>query len=146
MKEPFLSGIAALLLATGAAHSASAYAGEVWRFDNYKGCTATTEFKRSHIRPDEVNGWPTASLERRDPALGPRGGPAPSVLEEPDTAIVVFKRKHLAKLEAAVRYLKKCRAWIYIRPGAEYRGKVLNDKGRVHYLTPKEMKELDNAD
>jgi hypothetical protein len=123
--------------------SAPACAGEVWRFNNYKGCTATTEFKRSHIGPDEVNGWPTASLERRDPTLGPRGGPAPSVLEEPDTAIVVFKRKHLAKLEAAVRYLKKCRAWIYIRPGAEYRGKVLNDKGRVHYLTPKEMKELE---
>jgi len=37
----------------------------------------------------------------------PRGGPAPSVLEESDTATIVFERNHLPKLEAAVRFLKK---------------------------------------
>jgi hypothetical protein len=127
-----VSLIAALFLATEAAQSASAYEGEVWRFNAYKNCTASTEFK---ISPKETDGWPSVSLERRDPTLGPRGGPAPSVLEEPDTAIVVFQRKHLAKLEAAVRFLKKCRVWVWDR-----------NRGKGHYLTPKEMKELDNAD
>jgi hypothetical protein len=109
--------------------SAPAYADEVWHFDNYKRCTASTEFK---LYPKETDGWPSVGLARKDPTLGPRGGPAPSVLEEPDTAIVAFERKHLAKLEAAVRFLKKCRAWVWDR----HRGKAL-------YLTPKEMKELD---
>jgi hypothetical protein len=90
-----VSLIAALFLATEAAQSASAYEGEVWRFNAYKNCTASTEFK---ISPKETDGWPSVSLERRDPTLGPRGGPAPSVLEEPDTAIVVFQRKHLANI------------------------------------------------
>jgi hypothetical protein len=58
--------------------------------------------------------------------------PAPSVLEESDTATIVFERKHLPKLEAAVRFLKKCRAWVWDR----HRGKAL-------YLTPEEMKELE---
>jgi len=128
MKRLFLTGVAALFLATGAAANAD----EVWHFDNYKRCIAMTEFK---VHPKETDKWPSADLERRNPALGPRGGPAPSVLEEPDTAIVVFERKHLAKLEAAVRFLKKCRAWVWDR----HRGKAL-------YLTPKEMKELDRSE
>jgi hypothetical protein len=132
MKKTVLTGVSVLLMATSAAQSGSAYAAEVWRFNNYKRCTASTEFK---VYPKETDGWPSVSLERRDPTLGPRGGPAPSVLEEPDTAIVIFERKHLAKLEAAVRFLKKCRVWVWDR----YRSKG-------HYLTPKEMKEWDNAD
>jgi hypothetical protein len=39
-----VSLIAALFLATEAAQSASAYEGEVWRFNAYKNCTASTEF------------------------------------------------------------------------------------------------------
>jgi hypothetical protein len=112
--------------------SAPAYADEVWHFNNYKRCTAQTEFKV--LEPDEgqIPEWPRASLERRATTLGPRGGPEPSVLEEPDTVVVKFRRAHLAKLEAAVRFLKKCRAWVYDR----HRDKAI-------YLTPKEMKELE---
>jgi hypothetical protein len=44
---------------------------------------------------------------RRGARPVPRGGPAPSVLEESDTATIVFERKHLPKLEATVRFLKK---------------------------------------
>jgi hypothetical protein len=62
MKKLFLTSIAALFLATGAAQSAPAYEGEVWRFNNYKRCTASTEFKRY---PKEPDGWPSVSLERR---------------------------------------------------------------------------------
>jgi hypothetical protein len=127
-----ISLIAALFLATGTALSASAYAGEVWWFNNYKRCIATTEFK---VHPKETDEWPSVELVRKDPTLGPRGGPAPSVLEEPDTAVVRFERKHLAKLEAAVRFLKKCRPCFWDR----YTGKT-------HCLTSKQMKELDNAD
>jgi hypothetical protein len=115
--------------------SAPAYAGEVWHFNNYKRCTAMTEFKASPtVSPevDEDNNWPRVLLYRKDPTLGPRGGPEPSVLEEPDTAVVYFKRKHIAKLEAAVRFLKKCRVWVWDR-----------NRGKAIYLTPKEMKELD---
>ena len=126
-----ISLIAALFLATGTALSASAYAGEVWWFNNYKRCIATTEFK---VHPKETDEWPSVELVRKDPTLGPRGGPAPSVLEEPDTAIVIFERKHLAKLEAAVRFFKRCRIWVWDR----HRGKAI-------YLTPKETKEMDNA-
>jgi hypothetical protein len=39
------------------------------------------------------------------------------------------------KLEAAVRFLKKCRVWVWDR-----------NRGKGHYLTPKEMKELDNIE
>jgi hypothetical protein len=102
---------------------------EVWHFSNYKRCTASTEFK---LFPKETAGWPSVVLERRDPTLGPRGGPAPSVLEEPDTATVQFGRKHLAKLEAAVRFLKKCRAYVWDR-----------NRDKYYYLTPKEMKEME---
>ena len=115
--------IAALFLATEAAFPA--YASEVWLFSDYKRCTARTEFK---VYPDwrqrgkefekEIDKWPNAEIE-----------------QNPDKAIVTFERKHLAKLEAAVRFLKKCRIWIW----DHHRGKAI-------YLTPKEMKELDNAD
>ena len=126
MKKLLLTSVAALLLVTGAAHAAS----EVWQFTNYKRCIARTEFK---IAPGiETDGWPRVMLERKDPSLGSRGGPAPSVLEEPDTAIVDFERKHLTKLEAAVRFLKKCRAWVWD-----------HNRQKAIYLTPKEMKELE---
>jgi hypothetical protein len=134
MKKLFLTSIAALFLTTGAAQSVPAYASEVWHFDNRKRCTASTEFKvyQPWADPKETNDWPLVELERRDPSLGPRGGPAPSVLEPPDTAIVRFERKHLAKLEAAVRFLKKCRPCFWDR-----------HTDKTYCLTPKQMKELD---
>jgi hypothetical protein len=98
-----------------------ANAGDVWHFNNYKRCTAQTEFKvykRESIGTDleaEQDKWPLVHLARKDPTLGPRGGPAPSVLEEPDTASVTFQREHLAQLEAVVRFLKKCRPWFWDR-------------------------------
>jgi hypothetical protein len=108
-----LTLIVALLLVTPAS---AGNTGEVWQFNNYKTCIARTEFKIYHqYPPPETDEWPLVSLERRDPTLGPRGGPAPSVLEEPDTAIVTFEQKHLAKLEAVVRFLKKCRPWFWDR-------------------------------
>jgi hypothetical protein len=122
-----------MFLATGA-QSAPAYAGEVWRFNNYKRCTATTEFK-VYSYGKEPGDWPLAALARKDRTLGPRGGPEPSVLEEPDTAEVVFKRKHLAKLKAAVRFLEKCRPCFWDR----YRQKM-------SCMTLRETKELDNAE
>jgi hypothetical protein len=143
MKKLSLPVVAALFLATGTAH---AEVNKIWRFNDYKRCTATTEFKvyplgqslsaaEDREREKEIDEWPSAELMRKDPALGPRGGPAPSVLEYPDTAIVVFKWKHLAKLEAAVRFLKKCRIWVW----DHHRGKAIR-------LTPKETKEMNNAD
>jgi hypothetical protein len=112
------ASIAALFLATGTAQA------EIWDFNNYKRCTASTEFKvyQPWADPKETNGWPLVELERRDPSLGPRGGPAPSVLEPPDTAIVRFERRHLAKLEAAVRFLKN---------GAPVSGTVIQTKRTV---------------
>ena len=136
MKAAIIAGCAALFLATGTAHAGGKdlkgldqHDEGIWSFSNYKRCTARTVFK---VYPKLTDGWPSVELSRVDPTLGPRGGPAPSVLEEPDTATVVFERKHLAKLEAAVRFLKKCRAWVW----DHHRGKAL-------YLTPKEMKELE---
>jgi hypothetical protein len=96
---------------------------EIWFFNNYKTCIARTEFKL-YPKETKTDEWPLVSLERRETALGPRGGPAPSVLEEPDTAIVTFEHKHLAKLEAAVRFLKKCRPWAWDRQ----RGKAVGGK------------------
>jgi hypothetical protein len=132
MKKALLTGIAALLLATGAAH---AEAGEVWRFNSYKRCAAIAEFQVYEYGKEKPNDWPWAMLARKDRTLGPRGGPEPSILEPPDTVQVTFERKHLAKLEAAVRFLKKCRACFWDR----YTQKT-------NCLTPKQMKELDNAD
>jgi len=130
MKRVLLTGIAALFLPTGTAQA------EIWDFNKYKRCTASTVFK---LDPEKIDGWPSVRLS----GLGPRGGPGPSVLDGPfpltvgkeDTATVVFERKHLAKLKAAVRFLEKCRAWVYDR-----------DKRKNIYLTPKEMKEQDNED
>jgi hypothetical protein len=111
MKAAFLAGIAALLLATGTAQATDT--DQVWHFDNYKRCTATTDFK-IYVYPDPgTDRWPKIYLKRMSKELGPRAGPAPSVLEDPDTGTVVFERKHLAKLGAAVRFLKKCRVWVY---------------------------------
>jgi hypothetical protein len=142
MTRILIIGIAALFLAMGMAH---AEVDKIWLFNDYKRCTARTEFKvyppgqslsaaEDREREKEINEWPSAELMRKDRTLGPRGGPAPSVLEPPDTAIVIFKRKHLAKLEAAVRFFKRCRIWVWDR----HRGKAI-------YLTPKETKEMDNA-
>ena len=64
-----------------------------------------------------------------------RGGPSFSVLEPPNSVTVTFERKHLAKLKAAVRFLEKCRAWVWDR-----------NKQKDIYLTPKQMKEQDNED
>jgi len=134
MKRIFITGIAALFLATGTAH---AEVDKIWHFNNHKRCTASTEFKvyRNWEEGKETDKWPSAELERKDPTLGPRGGPNPSVLEPPDTAVVTFERKHLAKLEAAVRFLKKCRPCFYDR-----------HKDKEYCLTRKQMKELDNED
>ena len=137
--NPLIIGCAALFLATGTAHAGGKdlkgldqHDEGIWSFSNYKRCTARTVFK---VYPKLTDGWPSVELSRVDPTLGPRGGPAPSVLEEPDTATVVFYRKHLAKLEAVVRFLKKCRPCFWDR----YTQKT-------SCLTLKETKELDNAD
>jgi hypothetical protein len=114
MKKLLLTGVAALFLATGTAHARDIdeQVG-VWHFRNYKRCTATTEFivPRTAWNPtgDE---WPTASEPW--PPLE-RGGPSTSVLEKPAKVEVIFEQSHLANLEAAVRFLKKCRAWAYDR-------------------------------
>jgi hypothetical protein len=108
--------------------SAPAYAGEVWRFDNSKRCTASTEFKHYSKETDE---WPSYGLVTvDDPSMSMAERDAATLAG--GSAQVIFERKHLAKLEAAVRFLKKCRAWVWDR----HRGKAL-------YLTPKEMKELE---
>jgi hypothetical protein len=129
MKKLFLAGIAALFLATETAHA------ETWDFNNYKRCTASVQSKLS----EETDGWPSIELS----GLGPRGGPSRSILDGPfpltvgkdDTATIIFKRKHLAKLKAAVRFLEKCRSWVWD-----------HNKGKAIYATPKEQKELDNED
>jgi hypothetical protein len=80
---------------------------ETWHFHNYKRCTATTTFSTDSI----VEEWPRPSLDH--PSV--RGGPSFSVLEPPNSVSVTFEQEHLAKLEAAVRFLKKCRPWSYDR-------------------------------
>jgi hypothetical protein len=122
MKKLLLAGVAALAVLSAPA----SYAGEVWDFNDYKRCRAAVTFEL-HPKDDD---WISVELSRL--TLGPRGGPAPSALEEPDTARIIFYRKHLTKLEAAVSFLKKCRAWVWDR-----------NRGKALYLTPKEMKELE---
>jgi hypothetical protein len=131
MKKLLLTAIAVLFLATGTAH---AEVDKTWRFSNYKRCTATMVLKLYGEPPDA----PLVSVS----GLGAGGVPPvwseerfPLTVSKEDTATVVFKRKHLAKLEAAVRFLKKCRIWVW----DHHRGKAI-------YLTPKETKEMDNAD
>jgi hypothetical protein len=128
MKKLLLTGIAALFLATGTAHA------EIWDFKSYKGCAVSMQSKFSE------NGGPSITVS----GVGPRGGPSRSVLDveyfpltvnKEDTATIVFKRKHLAKLKTVVRFLEKCRAWVYD-----------HNKQKNIYLTPKQMKELDNED
>src|SRR5262249_23000969 len=122
MKKLLLSSIAALLLATGAQaeeprHQLAfvAPAEDVWHFNDYKRCTARVEFKI----PPNPKDW----LLRTDLSLAN------------DTAAVMFDRTNLAKLEAAVRFLKKCRACFWNR-----------DTQKMNCLTPKQMKELGDAD
>src|SRR5215471_2594084 len=102
MKKTLLTGIAVLLLATGTAHA------ETWEFDNYKRCTATTKFELFGEVHEE---WPGGSLDH--PTT--RGGPSFSMLEPPNSVTVTFEQEHLAKLEAAVRFLRKCRPWVWDR-------------------------------
>jgi hypothetical protein len=105
MKAAIIVGCA-LFLATGTAHA------EIWDFNNYKRCTATIVLK--------VSGEQTDAPSVHISGLGARGGPGWSVLDEPfpltvgkeDTATVIFKRKHIAQLKAAVRFLEKCRVWV----------------------------------
>src|SRR5215471_12720225 len=99
MKGSLVAGVAALLLATGAQaeeprHQLAfdAFAENVWHFNDYKKCTARVEF----TLPSSPN--PKDWLLRADGSFAN------------DTAEVVFDRTNLAKLEAAVRFLKKCRA------------------------------------
>ena len=92
------------LLATGTARA------ETWHFDNYKRCTATTKFELYGWEAKYNAGWPVGELDH--PST--RGGPSTSVIEPPNSVTVTFeKEEHLAKLEAAVRFLKKCRPWAY---------------------------------
>src|SRR6516225_635300 len=150
-----LTGIAALFLATGTAQAAppgydpclakddpiaqaecvQRQGTELWDFNNYKRCTATMVLKVDG--EDDHAPWVSVS------GLGARGGPSWSVLDKPfpltvskdDKVTVIFKRKHLAQLKAAVRFLEKCRAWVWD-----------HNKQKAIYATPKEMKELDNED
>ena len=86
MKKLFLTGIAALFLATGApaeeppGHQLAfeAFAKNVWRFNDYKKCTAQVEF----TIPPNPKDW----LLRTDLSLAN------------DAAEVVFDRTHLALL------------------------------------------------
>jgi hypothetical protein len=106
--------------------SAPAYADAVWDFNNYKNCRVG--FDPAQL--DDDDGWSSFALVEKNPAN-----------DKPDKVRVVFYRRHLAKLEAAVRFLKKCRAWAWDRSKGkgvwEYR------RGKARYLTPKEMKELE---
>jgi hypothetical protein len=128
MKAAIIAGCA-LLLATGTAHA------ETWDFNNYKRCTATMVLKVSGEQADA----PSIEIS----GVGARGGPGWSVLDEPfpltvsreDTATVIFKRKHLAKLKTAVRFLEKCRSWVWD-----------HNKQKAIYATPRMQKELDNED
>ena len=103
MKKLFLTGIAALFLATGApaeeppGHQLAfeAFAKNVWRFNDYKKCTAQVEF----TIPPNPKDW----LLRTDLSLAN------------DTAAIIFDQTNLAKLETAVRYLEKCRPWFWDR-------------------------------
>ena len=124
MKKTLLIGIAALLLATGAAHAEEyaeyiafdAPAKNVWHFNDYKRCSARVEFKL----PSNPN--PGDWLLRMDGSFAR------------DTAEVVFDRTNLAKLEAAVRFLKKCRACFWNK-----------ETQKMECLTLKQQKEVDNA-
>jgi len=97
MKKLALVAIATLFLATGAQaeeppgrHLAfDAPAKNVWHFNDYKKCTAHVEF----TLPSTPN--PKDWLLRVDGNFAN------------DTAEVVFDRTNLAKLEAAIRFLKK---------------------------------------
>ena len=121
MLKLLLTGIAALFLVTGTqaeeppGHQLAfeAFAKNVWRFNDYKKCTARVEF----TIPPNPKDW----LLRTDLSLAN------------DTAEVVFERRHLAKLEAAVRFLKKCRPCFWDRY-----------KQKFSCLTRKEMKELED--
>jgi hypothetical protein len=102
--------LAALLgstLITASVLGVPAYANDVWEFNDYKRCRAAVTFDL----PAETDGWL-------------------SVEQEPDTVKIIFYRKNLAKLEAAVRFLKKCRSWAWDR-----------NRGKAVYSTPKQMKE-----
>ena len=150
-----LIGCAALFLATGTAQAAppgydpclakdnpiaqaecvQRQGTMLWDFNSYKRCTATMVLKLY----GEDSGAPSVSVS----GLGARGGPGWSVLDKPfpltvskdDKVTVIFKRKHLAQLKAAVRFLEKCRSWVWD-----------HNKQKAIYATPKEMKELDNED
>jgi|SRR5262249_15534363 len=103
MKAAIIAGCVALsaLCAAPRAHA------KTWEFNNYKRCTATTTFSTDSIEEE----WPSPSLDH----LSVRGGPSFSILEPPNSVSVTFGQEHLAKLEAAVRFLKKCRPWSYDR-------------------------------
>src|SRR6516162_5316064 len=90
MKKLFLTGIAALFLATGAQAEGvwNFYAEDVWHFNDYKRCTARVEFKI----PPNPEDWMLTAF----------GKVVPNV-----KASIAFDRTNLAKLEAAVRFLKK---------------------------------------
>jgi hypothetical protein len=119
MKKLLLTSIAVLFLATGTAHA------ETWHFDNYKRCTATTKFELYswEAKYDEWPKWPMATLDH----LPMRGGPSFSVLEPPNSVTVTFEREHLAKLEAAVRFLRKCRPWVWDRDRQKVIGKPIGE-------------------
>src|SRR5262249_21106805 len=98
----FIAGIAALFLATGVQAEPrpqlafAAPADNVWHFDSYKKCTARVEFTLPPIafKKDWIDeGMPTAE--------------------------VIFDRTNLAKLEAAVRYLKKMSCVVLGSPQAK---------------------------
>jgi len=119
MKKTLLTGIAALFLVIGAqaeeppGPAFKASAKDVWRFNDYKGCSASVEFTLpSTLNPD----W----LLRTDGRFAH------------DTAEVVFNRTNLAKLEAAVRFLKKCRPCFWDK-----------NTQKMNCLTLKETKEVD---
>jgi hypothetical protein len=77
---------------------------ETWQFRSYKNCRARIEFKL----PAEIGGWNTVEVGS-------------------DAVTVLFYREHLAKLEATVRFLKKCRPWAWDRN----KGKAVNSRGAV---------------
>src|SRR5262245_33049688 len=58
-------------------------------------------------------------------------------LPESDTVKITFGRKNLAELKAAVRFLEKCRIWVWDR-----------NRQKAIYYTPtrKELKQMDKDD
>jgi hypothetical protein len=99
MKKLFLAGIAVLFLATGTARAADRPS---WFFDSYKRCEAKLDLDFDvdlNARENMKHPWAGRFTDpNTDKTIGVQ---------------ITFTRNHLRELEAAVRWLKKCRRCYY---------------------------------